>query len=54
MAPEGVAEKIDDHTIGVVVIMGNHYSGHYEPVAEIAEAVRKVNAAKGLNVAISA
>ena len=21
MAPEGVAEKIDDHTIGVVVIM---------------------------------
>jgi hypothetical protein len=33
---------------------GNHYSGHYEPVAEIAEAVRKVNAAKGLNVAISA
>ena len=33
---------------------GNHYSGHYEPVAEIAEAVRKVNAAKGLNVASSA
>ena len=54
MAPEGVAEKIDDHTIGVVVIMGNHYSGHYEPVAEIAAAVRAANAAKGLNVEISA
>ena len=33
---------------------GDHYSGHYEPVAEIAEAVRAVNAAKGLNVEISA
>jgi hypothetical protein len=32
----------------------NLKSGHYEPVAEIAEAVRAVNQAKGLNVELSA
>ena len=34
------AEKlIDDHTIGVVCILGDHYSGHYDPVQEVNDMV---------------
>ena len=50
--PSRVAAEIDDKTIGVVVIMGNHYSGHYDPVLKVAEVVRAVNKAKGLDVGI--
>lgn len=50
--PAGVAEAIDENTCGVVVILGEHYSGHYEDVGAVAAAVRKVNAAKGFQVAL--
>ncbi|KIN04391.1 hypothetical protein OIDMADRAFT_176813 [Oidiodendron maius Zn] len=33
--PELVKKNIDENTIGVFVIMGSTYTGHYEPVEEI-------------------
>ena len=30
--PEGVRDAIDEKTMGVVCIMGNHYGGQYDPV----------------------
>ena len=50
--PEKVREAIDEHTIGVVCIMGNHYSGHYDPVEQVNEVVEEVNAARGYQVGI--
>ena len=47
------AEKlIDDHTIGVVCILGNHYSGHYDPVDEVDAMLSRVNKDKGYQVGI--
>ena len=50
--PEQVREAIDEYTIAVVCIMGNHYSGHYDPVWEINDIVEKVNQEKGYQVGI--
>lgn len=33
--PELVKENIDENTIGIFVILGSTYTGHYEPVEEI-------------------
>jgi len=49
---EDVKAQIDDHTIGVVCIMGNHYGGQYDPVWEIDEMLTKLNAERGLQVGI--
>ena len=51
-APANVAAAITERTCGVVCILGDHYAGCYAPVAKTAEAVRKVNAAKGWQCAI--
>jgi glutamate decarboxylase len=37
--PELVREAIDENTIGVVCIMGNHYGGQYDPVWEVDKVV---------------
>ena len=50
--PEKVREQIDDQTIGVVCIMGNHYGGHYDPVQEVSDVVDQVNAERGYQVGI--
>jgi len=47
-----IAEAIDERTIGVVCIMGNHYGGQYDPVWDVDRAVSKVNADQGLQVGI--
>lgn len=52
MPPSEVAAAIDDHTIGVVCIMGNHYSGHYDDVQAVAAAVKEANAAKKTAVVV--
>ena len=52
VSPEAVAEAIDDRTMCVVCIMGNHYGGQYDPVAEIDKVVGAVNADKGYEVGI--
>ena len=50
--PEQVRDALDEHTIGVVCIMGNHYGGQYDPAADINEVVEEVNARKGYQVGI--
>lgn len=35
--PELVKQNIDENTIGVFVILGSTYTGHYEPVEEISQ-----------------
>jgi glutamate decarboxylase len=47
-----VRAAIDDKTIGVVCIMGNHYGGQYDPVWEIDKVVSEVNQAQELQVGI--
>ncbi|WP_240977751.1 glutamate decarboxylase [Planctomonas sp. JC2975] len=43
---------VDENTIGVVAIMGVTYTGMYEPVARISEALDRIQEAKGLDVKI--
>ena len=52
LEPEKVREAIDEHTMGVVCIMGNHYGGHYDPVKAIGDVVEEVNAERGYQVGI--
>lgn len=50
--PERVREAIDEKTIGVVCIMGNHYGGHYDPVEAVGKVIDEVNAKRGFQVGI--
>jgi glutamate decarboxylase len=50
LTPEGAAAACDENTIGVVAILGSTYDGVYEPVADIAAALDKLQAEKGLDV----
>ena len=50
--PEHVRDAIDEHTIGVVCIMGNHYGGQFDPVWDVDNVVREVNDARGFQVGI--
>lgn len=43
---------VDENTIGVVAILGVTYTGRYEPVAEIAAALDRIQATTGLDVKI--
>jgi len=43
---------VDENTIGVVAIMGVTYTGIYEPVAKIAEALDRIQASTGLDIPI--
>jgi len=52
LTPEGVVNAVDDHTIGVVAVMGVTYTGRYEPVAAIAAALDDLAARTGLDVPI--
>jgi glutamate decarboxylase len=49
---EDVKNMIDDHTIGVVCIMGNHYGGQYDPVFEINQVLNEVNEQNNFQVGI--
>ena len=42
-----VEAACDERTIGVVCILGNHYTGHYDPVRDISATLRKLNADNG-------
>jgi glutamate decarboxylase len=50
LTPEGMLEAVDDHTIGVVGILGVTYDGRYEPIAELAAALDDLQARTGLDV----
>ncbi|WP_245979872.1 glutamate decarboxylase [Gryllotalpicola protaetiae] len=45
-------DYVDENTIGVVAIMGVTYTGAYEPVAEIAAALDRIEASTGLDIRI--
>lgn len=52
LTPEGVADAVDENTIGVVPILGVTYTGSYEPVQAIAQALDELERRTGLSVPI--
>ncbi len=49
---DGAVAHCDEHTIGVVAILGSTFDGSYEPVAEIASALDGLQARTGIDVPI--
>ncbi len=47
---EQAAAYCDENTIGVVAILGSTFDGSYEPIKEIADALDKLEADRGLSV----
>jgi len=50
--PKDLEGLIDDKTIGVVCIMGNHYGGQYDPVMETDAEITRINKKNGFIVGI--
>ncbi len=50
ITPEQVVNAVDENTIGVVAILGTTYTGEFEPIQEIHDALVRLNADKGLEV----
>ncbi len=48
--PEEVTARIDENTIGVIAILGTTFTGEFEPIEAIHDAVVRHNAAQGLAV----
>jgi glutamate decarboxylase len=49
---EQAVARCDEGTIGVVAILGSTFDGSYEPVAEIAQALDRLETERGLDVPI--
>lgn len=49
---ELVKENIDENTIGVFVILGSTYTGHYEPVEDISKILDDYEAKTGVDIPI--
>ena len=49
---ESVLPHVDENTIGVVAILGTTFTGQFEPIKDIAEAVTRLNAERGWNVPV--
>jgi len=52
LCAEDVIKEIDEKTIGVVGILGNHYNGAYDPIWEFDTAIQELNASKGFQIGI--
>lgn len=52
MTPQDVIERVDENTIGVVPTFGVTFTCQYEPVAQIAEALDRLQQQTGLDVPI--
>ena len=50
ISPEEAVELIDENTIGVVAILGTTYTGEFEPIEAIHDAVVASNAETGFEV----
>ncbi|PGH04200.1 glutamate decarboxylase [Helicocarpus griseus UAMH5409] len=50
--PDLVRKNVDENTIGVYVILGSTYTGHYEPVEEISKILDQFEQDTGLDVPI--
>ncbi|PKI82485.1 glutamate decarboxylase [Malassezia vespertilionis] len=52
LSPKRAMEKVDENTIAVLVIMGSTYTGHYEPVEEMAQLLDEYQEKTGIDVPI--
>jgi glutamate decarboxylase len=52
LSAAGAIAHCDENTIGVVAVLGSTYDGSYEPVAEIAAALDRLQAETGLDIPI--
>ncbi|KAI1433713.1 glutamate decarboxylase [Xylaria sp. CBS 124048] len=50
--PKLVKENVDENTIGIFVILGSTYTGHYEPVEEISNVLDEYQEETGLDIPI--
>jgi glutamate decarboxylase len=50
--PGEMMQRVDEHTIGVIPILGTTYTGEFEPIREIHDRVVALNADSGLDVPI--
>jgi len=50
--PSAIADTVDDKTMGIVCIMGNHYGGQYDPVQEVDRIVSEINKTRGFQIGI--
>ncbi|KAL2170851.1 hypothetical protein VTG60DRAFT_4338 [Thermothelomyces hinnuleus] len=50
--PDLVRENIDENTIGVFVILGSTYTGHYEPVEEVSRILDEFQEKTGVDIPI--
>ncbi|EJT70683.1 glutamate decarboxylase [Gaeumannomyces tritici R3-111a-1] len=50
--PDLVRENLDENTIGVFVILGSTYTGHYEPVEEVSRVLDRYQAETGIDIPI--
>ncbi|KAI0340621.1 glutamate decarboxylase [Trametopsis cervina] len=50
--PKKAMEYVDENTIGVYVILGSTYTGHYEPVKEMSDLLDEYEAKTGYSVPI--
>lgn len=50
--PDLVKEQTDENTIGIFVILGSTYTGHYEPVEEISQILDDYEAQTGIDIPI--
>ena len=52
MTPEEVVKRCDENTIGVVPTLGVTFTGQYEPVKAVSDALDKLQKDKGLDIPI--
>jgi glutamate decarboxylase len=52
LTAEGAISRCDENTIGVVAILGSTFDGSYEPVAEIAAALDKLQTERGWDIPV--
>ena len=50
--PELVKKNLDENTIGIFVILGSTYTGHYEPVEEISNMLDEFEKETGIDIPI--
>lgn len=50
--PEAVRKNVDENTIGVFVILGSTYTGHYEPVEDVSNVLDDIQRETGIDVPI--
>lgn len=52
ISPEEAVALVDEHTIGIVAILGSTYTGHYEDVKGINDLLVDINRTHGWQVVI--